>query len=94
MQRIKKKIIMDENDALSEFNKIPLGHNHNLPMAPFTPKSTSKSLHIGYSIIIPRSIPRANTTYCSIIINIITTVFLTLLTTTAMFIVLTLYVNE
>ena len=28
MQRIKKKInIMDENDSLSEYNKIPLGHN-------------------------------------------------------------------
>ena len=27
MQRIKKKKIMDENDALSEYNKIPLGHN-------------------------------------------------------------------
>ena len=28
MQRIfEKKIIMDENDALSEYNKIPLGHN-------------------------------------------------------------------
>ena len=23
----KKKIIMDENDALSEYNKIPFGHN-------------------------------------------------------------------
>ena len=23
----KKKIIMDENDALSEYNKTPLGHN-------------------------------------------------------------------
>ena len=23
----KKKFIMDENDALSEYNKIPLGHN-------------------------------------------------------------------
>ena len=23
----KKKIVMDENDALSEYNKIPLGHN-------------------------------------------------------------------
>ena len=23
----KKKIIIDENDALSEYNKIPLGHN-------------------------------------------------------------------
>ena len=28
MQRIfEKKIIMNENDALSEYNKIPLGHN-------------------------------------------------------------------
>ena len=28
MQRIKKiKIIIDENDALSEYNKIPFGHN-------------------------------------------------------------------
>ena len=24
-----KKNIMDENDALSEYNKIPLGHNRN-----------------------------------------------------------------
>ena len=27
MQRIKKKNVMDENDILSEYNKIPLGHN-------------------------------------------------------------------
>ena len=28
MKRIKKNIyIMDENDPLSEYNKIPLGHN-------------------------------------------------------------------
>ena len=28
MQRIlKKKFIIDENDALPEYNKIPLGHN-------------------------------------------------------------------
>ena len=28
MQRIlKKNLIMDENDTLSEYNKIPLGHN-------------------------------------------------------------------
>ena len=27
MQRISKKFIMDENDALSEYNKIPLAHN-------------------------------------------------------------------
>ena len=27
MQRIKKNYIIDENDSLSEYNKIPLGHN-------------------------------------------------------------------
>ena len=27
MKRIKKISIMDENDPLSELNKIPLGHN-------------------------------------------------------------------
>ena len=34
-----------------------------VPMAPFTPKSTSKlrsALHFRYSIVIPRFIPRAN----------------------------------
>ena len=30
MQRIKKKIIMDENDALSEYNKIPLGYSRTV----------------------------------------------------------------
>ena len=53
-------------------------------MAPFTPISTSKlrsALHIRYSIVIRRFISRAN------LINIMTTVFLTLLTTTTMFIV-------
>ena len=57
-----KKIIMDENNALAKYNKIPLGHNR--PMAPFTPKSTStlrSALHIGYSLVIPRFISRANT---------------------------------
>ena len=42
---------MDENDSLSKCNKIPLGHI--VPMAPFTPKSTSKlrsALPIRYSI--------------------------------------------
>ena len=48
---------MDEKDTLSEYNKIPLGHNR--PMAPFTPKSTA--LHFRYSIVIPRFIPRSNT---------------------------------
>ena len=35
-----------------------------VPMAPFTPKSTSKlksALHFQYSIVILRFIPRANT---------------------------------
>ena len=35
-----------------------------VPMAPFTPKSTSKlksALHFRYSIVIPRFISRANT---------------------------------
>ena len=27
MQRIKKNYIIDEKDSLSEYNKIPLGHN-------------------------------------------------------------------
>ena len=27
MKGIKKNYIMDENDSLSEYNKIPLGHN-------------------------------------------------------------------
>ena len=46
----KKKIIMDENNALSEYNKIPLGHNRT--NGAFTPKSVSKlrsALHIRYS---------------------------------------------
>ena len=55
---------MDENDALSEYNKIPLGHNRTNGV-PFTPKSTSKlrfALHIRYSIIvITRFISLANT---------------------------------
>ena len=53
---------MDENDALSEYNKIPLVKI--VPMATFTLKSTSKlraALHIKYSIVIPRFISRANT---------------------------------
>ena len=36
----------------------------SVPMAPFTPKSTSKlrsALHIRYSVVIPRFISRANT---------------------------------
>ena len=58
MQRIKKNFfIMNENDALSEYNKVQLGHNR--ANGAFTPKSTSKlrsALHIRYSKVIPRFI--------------------------------------
>ena len=53
---------MDKNDASSEYNKIPLGHNRT--NGPFTLKSTSNlrsALHFSYSIVIPRFISRANT---------------------------------
>ena len=58
-----------------------------VPMAPFTPKSTSKlrsALHFSYSIVISASIPAL--ILRAILITIITTVILTLLTTTTMFI--------
>ena len=67
---------MDENDALSEYNKIPLGHNRtNGAVYSKIYFKVENALHIRYSIVIPRFISRANT------------VFLTLLTTTTMFIV-------
>ena len=53
---------MDENDSLSEYNKIHLVTI--VPIASFTPKSTSKlrsAPHFRYSIVIPRFISRANT---------------------------------
>ena len=58
MQRISKKFIMDENDALSEYNKIPL--LTIVPMTPFALKSTSKlgsALHIRYSKLSHASFP-------------------------------------
>ena len=54
---------MEENNALFEYNKIPLGHNRTIVQS-FTPKSTSKlrsALHSKYSIVIPHFISRANT---------------------------------
>ena len=64
MQRIfEKKYIMDENDSLSEYIKIPLGHNRTNGDV-FTPKSTSKlrsALHFSYSIVIRRFYSRTNT---------------------------------
>ena len=53
---------MDENDSLSEYIKIPIGHNRT--NGAFTPKSTSKlrsALPFRYSIVIPPFIARANT---------------------------------
>ena len=61
MQRFKKKYIMDENDSLSEYNKIPLGHNR--ANGAVYSKATSKlrsALRIRYSIVIRRFISRAN----------------------------------
>ena len=58
----KKIYIMDENDSLSKYNKIPLGHNRT--NGAVYSKSTSKlrsALHVRYSIVIPRFISRANT---------------------------------
>ena len=55
MKRIKKKYIMDENDALFEYNKIPLGHKPKLTL------KLRSALHFRYSIVIPRFISRANT---------------------------------
>ena len=51
----KKNYIIDENDALSEYNKIPLGHNRT--NGAVYSKSTSKlrsALHFRYSKVIPR----------------------------------------
>ena len=59
-----KKIIMDENNALSDTIR-----SHMViivPKTPFTPKSTSKlrsALHFRYSIVIPRLISRSNTAH-------------------------------
>ena len=53
---------MDENDALSEYDKIPLGHNRT--NGAVYSKSTSKlrsALHIKYSIVITPFISRATT---------------------------------
>ena len=63
MQRIfEKNYIMDENDSLSEYIKLPLGHNR-INGAVYS-KSTSKlrsALHFSYSIVILRFYSRTNT---------------------------------
>ena len=51
---------MDENDPLSEQNKIPLGHNRTYG-AVYSKISLRSALHFRCSIVIPRFIPRANT---------------------------------
>ena len=53
---------MNENDTLSKYNTIRSHLVTIVPMAPFTPKSTSKlrsAQHIRYSKVIPRFISRA-----------------------------------
>ena len=56
---------MDENDPLSELNRIPFRSQITIvPMSLFTSKSTSKLRSaelFRYSIVIQRFIPRANT---------------------------------
>ena len=62
MQRIKKKILWMK--TMHYPNTIRSHLVTIVPMAPFTPKFTSKlrsALHISYSIVIPRFISRANT---------------------------------
>ena len=62
---------MDENDALSKYNKIPLGHNltNGAVLGWLQVKTTVKimrsALHIRYSVVIPRFI-----SHCSILITI------------------------
>ena len=86
MQRIKKKILWMK--TMHYPNTIRSYLVTIVPMAPFTPKSTSKlrsALHIRYSESSHASFPVL--ILLNHIITIITTVFLTLLTTTTMFIV-------
>ena len=57
MQRILKSLIMDENDTLSEYNKIPLGHNRTIGAVYskiYFKVEICSALHITYSKVIPR----------------------------------------
>ena len=93
---------MDENDSLSEVNKIPLGHNR-------TNDAVYSKINFKVKICSALSIFESHPTlhspheYCLILITTITMVFITLLTTTLLIVpnycaqgllVLTLYVNE
>ena len=73
---------MDENDPLSEKNKIPLGHNR-INGAVYSKINFNVEIcsTLRYLIVIPRFIP------CSILVTITTAVFITLLTTNTLFIV-------
>ena len=57
-----KKYFMDENDPLSDYSKIPLGHNRtNGAVTPQTISKLNSALHFRYSIVIQRFTSRANT---------------------------------
>ena len=53
----KKKVIMNENDALSKYNKIPLGHNrtNGAVYSKIYFKKIKSALHIRYSVVISRA---------------------------------------
>ena len=59
---LKKNYIMDENDSLAEYIKIPLGHNRtNGAVYPKINFKLRSALHFSYSIVIRRFYSRANT---------------------------------
>ena len=65
---LKKNYIMDENNSLSEYNKIPLGHNRTngaVYSKIYFKVEICSALHVRYSIVIPRFISRANTAQSS-----------------------------
>ena len=77
---------MDENDSVSEYIKIPLGHSRtNGTVYSKIYFKVRSALHFRYSKVIPRFVSLAN--IAQSIITITTTVFLSFLTTTIMFIV-------
>ena len=64
MQRIKKNYIMDENDSLSAYNKIPLGHNRTnstVYSKIYLKVEICSVMYFRNSIVISRLISRANT---------------------------------
>ena len=77
----KKYYIMDENDSLSEYNNIPLGHNRTNG-AVYSKIDFKVEICSALSVFDSHPALHFPRLYCSIIITIIATVFLTLLTTT------------